>query len=104
MCGILLDSRDGIAKKAKPTWAWQCYWCWNLIVNGEAFHEQKIAEDGRVFTVRGHRECCNAHDRDRKERPYHDDCEPIIEERLRGMTYDESWAIRRRHSPNTWAY
>lgn len=102
MCGTLLSSRNGIAQRAKPTWAWDCYWCHRLIQNGDTYHEQKIAAQGSVQTVRGHQECLSAHGRESSEAGHWDDCEPIMEERLRGMTCAESWAIRHKHSPESW--
>ena len=107
MCGTVLSSCDRVARRAKSTWAWQCYWCWGLIRNGEAYHEQKIADDGTVSTVRGHRECVDAHDRERAESRkngwWYDDCEPIMEEMIRGMTHQETQAERQRRSPHSWA-
>lgn len=37
----------------------RCGWCWELIAQGEEYRDQRIADDGTVYTWREHIACAN---------------------------------------------
>ena len=63
MSATVVRTADRAARKEHA-----CFWCREPIAVGEAFHEDVVAEDGRLDTWRTHPECRSA---ERRAIDYH---------------------------------